>query len=41
MNFDILLGITLIAIGVEHFTPIPAWIVGILAVVTGLLMFIP
>lgn len=38
MNTNILLGITMIAIGVEHFTPLPAWLVGILAVITGLLM---
>jgi len=41
MDFNILLALTLIAIGVEHFTPLPNWIVGILAVVTGILILIP
>lgn len=41
MDFNILLALTLIAIGVEHFTPLPSWIVGMSAIVTGLLMLIP
>lgn len=41
MDFNILLALTLIAIGVEHFTPLPNWIVGILAVVTGILILVP
>lgn len=40
MNANILLAITLIAIGIEHFTPLPNWVVGILAVLTGILLLL-
>jgi len=41
MNFEILLALTLLGIGIEHFTPLPNWVVGVLAIVTAILMFVP
>lgn len=40
MNVELLLAVTVLAIGVEHFTPLPNWVVGILAIVTGVWMLI-
>lgn len=41
MDVDTLLAITLIVLGIEKFaTGLPGWILGILALVTGILMFI-
>jgi len=40
MNTNTLLAVTLIFIGIEHFTPLPNWIVGILALITGILLLI-
>lgn len=40
MSVDLLLALTLLGIGVEHFTPLPNWVVGILAIVTGVWMLI-
>ena len=40
MNVDVLLALTLLALGIEHFTPLPNWVVGFLAIVTGILLLI-
>lgn len=40
MNAELLLGLTLLAIGIEHFTPLPNWVVGILAIVTGVMLLL-
>lgn len=40
MDTNILIGLTFLAIGIEHLTPLPAWIVGILAILVGLLILV-
>jgi hypothetical protein len=38
MNMDLLLALTILLLGIERFAALPGWILGILAVLTGLLM---
>lgn len=40
MDTNILIAFTFLFIGIEKFAPIPGWVVGILAIVVGILLLL-